>query len=418
MRATAYPQTSTALFNLRGVFILILLAFHACVPYLASAPSATSAFEAPPYSWLAFPIVDSRRFFGFDLYCAWEDVQVMAMMYFLSGIFVVPSLKRKGPLRYAADRAWRLAPPYLLGLLVLSPLAVYPAFQRLNPDASVADYLAAYLRLPFLPNGPLWFVWLLLAFALTAAAVQAMFPAALETLGARAAGARRRPRSFLLLLTGAALLAYLPPLMAYGPFDWFESGPFSFQKSRPLLYGVFFFAGIVAGANGLGEGLLAQDGALAADWRKFALCAPLALFAWMGVTGVTIYAPNFAPLTMLAVSGLAYVAACVTGVMSLLAAALQFSGRQIPWLAPLSRNAIGIFALHYAPMVWLQSELTGYDLPALLKASIVFGLTLAIALSLALAMRTLPALAALIGEEPLPSQLVARLQRARPDAAA
>lgn len=400
MRTSVHPHTSAALANLRGVFILILLAFHACVPYLASAPAPAASFEAAPYGWLAFPIVDSRRFFGFDLYCAWEDVQVMAMMFFLSGVFVAPSLRRKGPARFAADRAWRLAPPYLLGLLVLNPLAIYPVFRRLNPDASVADYLAAYLRLPFLPNGPQWFVWLLLAFALVAATISAFFPDALDGLGALASGARRRPRAFLLALAGAALLAYLPPLLAYGPFDWFESGPFSFQKSRPLLYGVFFLAGIAAGAKGVGGGLLAADSALAQGWRRFALLAPLALFAWMGVTGMGLYWPHVAPRLTLVLSGVAYVAACVTGVMSLLSASLRFGGRPVGWLAPLGRNAMGIFALHYAPMIWIQDALTSAPLPAFAKASVVFAATLAISLGLASTIRRSGALAWVIGEAP------------------
>ncbi len=401
VRATAYPQTSAALSNLRGVFILILLAFHACVPYLASAPAPAASFEAPPYSWLAFPIVDSRRFFGFDLYCAWEDAQVMAMMFFLSGVFVAPSLRRKGAARFAADRAWRLAPPFLLGLFVLSPLALFPVFRRLNPDANVADYLAAYLRLPFLPNGPQWFVWLLLAFALVTAAVSALCPGALDRLGALASGARHRPGPFLLALAVAATWAYLPPMLAYGPFDWFESGPFSFQKSRPLLYGVFFVAGVAAGANGMGEGLLAADGALAKGWRRLAMAAPLALFAWMGLMGIGLTWPKVAPLAMTFFSGVAYVAACVTGVASLLSASVRFGGQPVRWLAPLGRNAMGIFALHYAPMIWIQDALTSAAVPAPVKACFVFAATLVISLALSSAIRRSVALAWLIGEAPV-----------------
>ena len=190
-------------------------------------------------------------------------------------------------------------------------------------------------------------------------------------------------------------------MLAYGPFDWMESGPFSLQKSRPLLYAVFFLGGVAAGADGMGAGLLAPDGALAQGWRRFAIAAPLALFAWMGVTGVSIYWPQFLPMTMLAVSGFAYVAACVTGVMSLLAASIRFGGRPVGWLAPLGRNAMGIFALHYAPMIWLQDALTAAPLPAVVKAAFVFGATLTISLGLSAALRRNVLLATLIGETPL-----------------
>ena len=407
LRASANPSTSVALANLRGVFILILVSFHSCLAYVAAAPARAPAFDEAPYAWLAFPVVDSHRFFGFDLYCAWEDVQVMAMMYFLSGVFVGPSLRRKGPLRFALDRLWRLGPPLALSLFALTPLALYPVFARANPGAGLADYLAAYARLPFVPVGPQWFLWLLLAFGLLAAAVHALFPAALDRLGALAGGARRAPAPFLWALAAAAVVAYLPLALGYGAFDWFEGGPVSFQKSRPLLYGVFFIAGVAAGANGIAEGLLGPQGALGRLWLRFALAAPLALFVWMGVTGVAIYYPQVAPWAMPTISGLAYVGACVLGVMSLLGASLRFGARPFGWLGLLGRNAMGIFALHYAPMVWLQDALTGWNLPAAVKCALVFLATLALTLGLSAAIRRQGALAWLIGEAPQPAPKLA-----------
>jgi glucan biosynthesis protein C len=400
---TSDVRTSQALWNLRGVFILILVSFHSCMPYLVSTQGPPTAFNAPPYVWLTFPIADQRRFLGFDLYCAWEDVHMMAMMYFLSGVFVAPSLRRKGVGKFVADRTWRLGTPFLLSVFVLTPLAIYCVFHRLQPDASVAEYLAAYGRLPFLPNGPQWFLWLLLAFSWLAAAIYTFAPEAFDRLGAFAAGARRRPRPFLIGMALAAAIAYGPLAMAYGPFDWFERGPFSFQESRPLLYGVFFFAGISVGSVELGEGLLAADGALARGWRRFAVLGPLALLSWMGITGAVLAWPTFAPLTLGLLSALGYVAASVLGVMALLATTIRFCARPIRWLTPLARNSMGIFALHYAPMVWMQDALTGASAPAFVKASVVFVVTMSVSLGLALALRRSSALAWAIGEEPTPA---------------
>jgi GNAT superfamily N-acetyltransferase len=403
MRATnsaAYAHASLAIANLRGVFILILVSFHACLAYLGSTPAPAASFDQPPFLWLAFPIVDERRFFGFDLYCAWEDVHVMALMFFLSGLFVAPSLRRKGAGRFALDRLWRLGLPFLFSTLVLMPIAIWPVFHRLRPEAGVADYLAAYRNLPFLPNGPTWFLWLLTAMSLVAAALHALMPRALDALAILAAQSRRRPQRFLATLACAAVAAYLPLTLAYGPFDWYERGPFSFQMSRPLLYGVYFFAGAAVGAAGLGEGLLAPDGALGAQWRRLGLLSPAFLFLWMGLTGVVLTFPAFAPTPMRVLSGLAYVGASVAGVMFLMAAASRFCGQRIRWLEPLSRNALGIFVVHYAPLVWLQYGLTGVAIPAFFKAAIVFAITLPLSLALAMAMRRQPLLARLIGEDP------------------
>jgi len=398
--AVAYAKASQAIANLRGVFIIVLVSFHSCLAYLGSTPGPATSFDKPPFLWLAFPIVDARRFYGFDLYCAWEDVHLMAMMFFVSGLFASPSLRRKGAARFAADRLRRLGVPFLFSAFVLVPIGLYPVFHRLHPAADVAGYLAAYRNLPFLPNGPTWFLWMLLALSLVAAALKAFVPRALDRLGAVAANARRRPERFLMALTGAAILAYLPLTLAYGPFDWFEHGPFSFQISRPLLYGVFFFAGVAVGATGLGEGLLAPDGALGGYWRRLAALSPLMLFLWMGITGVAVTFPGFAPLPMRALSALAYVGASVAGVMLWIAVAARFSTRRIGWLEPLSRNALGIFVLHYAPLVWMQYWLTGVPLPAVLKAALVLIVVLPLSLGAAMAMRRAPVLARLIGEAP------------------
>lgn len=65
-------KPNIALSNLRAVVIVIVLAFHASLAYLASAPAQTAAFDQPPYTWQAFPIVDAHRWLGLDLFCAWQ----------------------------------------------------------------------------------------------------------------------------------------------------------------------------------------------------------------------------------------------------------------------------------------------------------------------------------------------------------
>jgi hypothetical protein len=96
--------SSIALGNLRAAVILIVLAFHSVLAYLGYLPTAAPKFEAPPYRWQAFPIIDSERWFGFDLFCALQDVYLMSFMFFLSGLFVWPSLVRKGSRNFLHQR--------------------------------------------------------------------------------------------------------------------------------------------------------------------------------------------------------------------------------------------------------------------------------------------------------------------------
>src|ERR1700750_1147075 len=108
--------SSLALNLLRAVVIVIVLAFHAVLAYLGSLPASGYQFDSPPYKWSAFPIVDGQRWFGFDLFCAWQDVYLMALMFFLSALFAWPSLARKGSRTFLQDRFRRLAVPFFLGI--------------------------------------------------------------------------------------------------------------------------------------------------------------------------------------------------------------------------------------------------------------------------------------------------------------
>jgi hypothetical protein len=44
-------KSSITLNNLRGFVIVVVLAFHSVVAYLASLPDKTFAFYNPPYQW-------------------------------------------------------------------------------------------------------------------------------------------------------------------------------------------------------------------------------------------------------------------------------------------------------------------------------------------------------------------------------
>ena len=88
--------TSQALKNLRGFAIAAVVSFHSVLAYLASQPTAPQPFNAPPYHWLATPILDNQRWLGFDIYAAFQYVALMPVMFFLYGKLVWPSLVSKG----------------------------------------------------------------------------------------------------------------------------------------------------------------------------------------------------------------------------------------------------------------------------------------------------------------------------------
>ena len=205
------PQSSLALSNLRAFVILLVVAFHSVLAYLGSQPASPPPFDTPPYWWRAIPIIDSERWFGFDLFCAFTYVYMMQLMFFLSGLFVWPSLRRKGGKIFLHDRFLRLGVPFLLGVFLLMPVALYPVYRFTAVDPSWSAFWAHLIALPFWPSGPLWFLWFLLALNSAAALLYWLAPRLGEFLGRISAKACRLSRP-VFHRSGECLRARLYPL--------------------------------------------------------------------------------------------------------------------------------------------------------------------------------------------------------------
>ena len=391
-------RTSLALANLRGIVILVVLAFHAMLAYLNWIPVTGSGFDTPPYDWRAFPIIDSHRFFGFDLICAWQDVYLMALMFFLSGLFVWPSLQRKRGWGFLRDRALRLGLPFVFGIAVVIPVAIYPVYRLTAADPSIAAYWHSLRALPFWPNGPLWFLWQLLALNFVAAGLHFVAPNAIPALGRRSAAADKSPARYFGVLLAVSAIAYVPLAIAFTPWAWSNSGLFAVQWCRPLLYAVYFFAGVGIGGAGIERGLIAVDGILARRWT-YALAAALAsLFLWMGLTALTM--PHGASLGVEIAADLSFVPACAAGCFFLIAVCLRFATGYSRLLGYLSANAYGLYLVHYVFIVWLQYALLAAPLFAIIKAAVVFGGTLVLSLATTFAVQRFSWGARLIGTPP------------------
>jgi hypothetical protein len=407
-------RTSVALGNLRGVVILIVLAFHSVLAYVRSARSEAFPFDAPPFAWRAFPILDSHRWFGFDLFCAWQDVHLMALMFFLSALFTWPSLRKKGSRKFLGDRSLRLGIPFAFALAIVMPLALYPTYRVTATDPGLIAYAQHYLALPFWPNGPMWFLWQLLLLTALAATLYRLFPQRIERLLLKCASAATlHPGGYFGGLVAMSAVAYVPLALIFTAWTWSDRGPFALQLCRPLIYAVFYFAGLGIGAGGLERGLLRAQGDLARRWKFWLISAVSAILSWMGLMGLAMRDAT-ASLGLRTLVDLSFAVACASCCFVMLAACLRFGTGRSNLMNSLSVNAFGMYLLHYPFAVWLQYAVLDWDVTAVVKAGIVFGGTVCLAWGTTNALRRIPFGAPLIGER-LPA--IAR-RPAQPDRAA
>jgi glucans biosynthesis protein C len=367
--------SSLALSNLRAFVILIVLAFHSFLAYLGSLPDAPFPFDIAPFRWNAFPIVDSQRWFGFDIFCAFQDVYLMSFMFFMSGLFVWPSLKRKGSAVFLSDRFLRIGVPFLGAVLILAPIALYPAYLVTATDPSLSAYWEHWLALPFWPSGPAWFLWQLLALNVLAAAMFRFAPSWGELLGRISARGAGQPLRYFALLVTLSAIAYVPLALAFTPWTWKTFGVFSLQLCRPLHYLVYFFAGVGIGAHGLEGGLLGVSGPLARRWAAWLAAFLAAFVVWAGPIALMMPDRDNGPIGLQLLSDIGYVLACACGCFFVAGVTLRFACWRAAWLDSLSRSAYGMYLIHYVFVVWLQYALLGAALSAITKASIVFTVT-------------------------------------------
>ena len=152
---------SVCLDNLKVVLIAAIIAMHAVVGY--------STLEVWTYSGLREVTLHPAVEAGLILVVLPFGLVLMALFFLVAGLLSVPSVRRKGPGRFARDRLVRLGIPFLGYVLLIQPVTVYALEHPLGgaPGSFWEEFLGDE---GVLDSGPLWFVGALLVYSLAYAA--------------------------------------------------------------------------------------------------------------------------------------------------------------------------------------------------------------------------------------------------------
>jgi hypothetical protein len=383
-QARAAPKTATrnlALDRARTFITVLVLVHHAVMPYTY------------------YGHTDKQSFVGLDGVVLFTDSFFMAAMFLLSGLFVWPSLQRKGAGWFLRDRWWRLGLPFVVAMLVLMPLSYYAVSLRLHPEIGFAEFWWRSVTVGPWDSGPAWFVWVLLAFDIVAALIFVAAPGAMDGLARLSQAGFDRPGLVFAALLGASIVVYLPPVLHFTASHWLVAGPFGVQTGRLLLYALYFIAGMGIGALSFDKGLLAANGQLARRWPVWLAATIVAYGCIIGLIVIKrtlLPDPNHTPLWYNIGYPLAFVCYSAAQTFNVLALFLRFGNDGGSLLDPMRDNAYGIYLIHYVPVLWLQYALFDIaltpvvQLTAVLKALIVFILALAISWSVTAALRKIP----------------------------
>jgi hypothetical protein len=368
----------------RTFLTIIVLIHHAAIPY-------TYFGHTDPKFWL-----------GFDCIVLATDSFFMAMFFFLSGLFGWSSLSRKSPGSFFVDRLLRLGLAFVIAAFTIIPIAYYAlelqerhyALELHAQSASgFANFWWQMITVGPWPSGPLWFLWVLLSFDLTACLLYRLSPRLLDPINRLSAESFEKPLKLFLFLVAVTMILYVPSRLYFGVNHWFEFGPFSVQASRILLYASYFFIGAGIGAANFERGLLSANGQLAKSgwsWAIVTLVAYCLLWGLIIIKREILGNPDPLPHWYEASYAVLFVIFSAGMLFTILAYFLRFKRAGWSMLDPFQKDAYGMFLVHYAFALWIQYWLYNVDLPAIIKVLIGFAFTLATSWALTRALRQIP----------------------------
>jgi hypothetical protein len=366
---------NAALDRTRTFLTLVVLLHHAVIPY-------TYFGHTDPKSWI-----------GFDFIVTATDSFFMAMFFFLSGLFVWPGLGHKSPGIFLRDRLLRLGLPFAIAAFTVIPIAYYAISLRHHPEIGFSEFWWKTVTVGPWPSGPIWFVWVLLAFDLTASLAYRLSSHLVDPINRLSQRGFDQPPVFFLFLLAVTVVVYIPALLYFGGNRWFEFGPFSIQASRILLYAAYFFVGAGIGAANFERGVLGADGRLAKSswgWIAATLIPYSLMWGMIYIKHEILDNPPVQPQWYLAIYSLFFVAFSAAILFAIQAYFLRFKRAGWSVLDPMQADAYGIFLVHYPIALWLQYWLFSYELPAVVKAATGLVLTIAFSWALTRALRQIP----------------------------
>ncbi|MGO9494286.1 MAG: acyltransferase family protein [Terracidiphilus sp.] len=349
---------------LRTTITLMVLAHHSCLAY-----TSWAFFDKQDSFRSNAPVVDVTRWPFFDYAENFNDVFFMSLMFFISGLFVYPALKKHGTFRFLRDRGRRLWIPFAFALVILMPIAYYASWQLSLNNHGFLDFYKRLAARGFYA-GPPWFVWTLFLFDVALALIVWPMRGWIPKAGQLMTRLQTRPLLTSVVMFVLAAAAYIPLLFRYGFSAW-TSFPFAIQISRIALYSLWFVFGFLVGAPGFAKGLLARDGCLARRWPYWiAGCVTAYNALW--------FIPQWSVVHQLsthergAVWALLWVLSCVASCFGFLALFRGVEMKSRPWMNSLTRCAYGMYLVHYIYVLWLQRLVLDRPIHASIKFVFVF----------------------------------------------
>jgi peptidoglycan/LPS O-acetylase OafA/YrhL len=224
--------------TLRSFIILLVILYHVTIHYVAP-------FQLPAFVHNTFP-KESGPLFGIIFWLI-NGQTLNAIMFFIAGYFALAPLMRKGASGFFKEKLIHIGLPYLIGVVVLTPLASFIAYRSWG---NRMDYLKYWFFEFFKPQHYLqyqfWFLGVLWCFFLVVGLAFLLFKNRVAAMKIKAG--KPSPLflgGFIAITTGMYMGVehFFPGVMFTNLYVIY------FQTVMLLVYAAYFFLGILAYQN-------------------------------------------------------------------------------------------------------------------------------------------------------------------------
>lgn len=350
-------------------------------------------------------IQDHDRSEIWDAFYLFDQSIIMPMLFFITGLWVLPSLKKHGFQSYLCRRFIKLGIPFILCIPLIVPLLTYPRYTlTIDPEIGYFDYwFNIFLSGKKLQAGPLWVMYGMFLYSMILVGLNAI-PGLMIKWGNFVRILTNRPQiGFIFLILLSALILGISDLTWGAPW-WIGWGIFYLQGARFLLYFLYFMLGAAFSQSGLLKDRF--------FWKRLSDRLPL----WASIMGISTLAyvgysltfrhegaysdvirntfhdffglggswkemPEFleqhgwqlikdhAPAILIRTTFHGIL--CLFQVLTLLGIFYRYFNKEYPVWRSLAQSCYGIFLTHEAMVIWLQYSLIGIELPQIIKIALI-----------------------------------------------
>ena len=334
--------------NLRAFVILLVVVIHGLITYTPYAPSWWYVIEAETSVFFTVPVL-------------LIDVPVMFVLFFISGYFAFPSLRKRSPSSFLKNKFIRVGLPWIFGVLFLAPPVTYLIYLSRGIPVSYLEFWSRDFWQPLVyQQSVYWYLGILfLMFTIMSViySLSSRFRALEQGIS--------NPTWKLFVSFAAVMTVGFFTMNLFFPLDaWIHVYIFAVQPERAPLYVGYFILGIYAYKRGW----------FTAEGYKPGLTywAPLSALsgaAYLGSRYILISAQTMIYL-MVGVAALFNVF-CFSSIMAGLAFFQRYVNGRSPFWRSQAANSYGIYYVHPLFLYPLSFVFIPVTLSLCLKAPIV-----------------------------------------------